>query len=66
VSGRRVAGDATSTSLGLVGATSGVVQISLHEPTVDGVIFMRHPRNIEVSLEDPEGFIRTIEPSNAS
>lgn len=28
-------GDATSTSLGLVGATSGVVQISLHEPTVE-------------------------------
>jgi hypothetical protein len=32
---RRVAGDATSTSLGLVGATSGVVQISLYEPTVE-------------------------------
>jgi hypothetical protein len=27
--------DATSTSLGLVGATSGVVQLSLHEPTVE-------------------------------
>jgi hypothetical protein len=56
--GIRIAGDKT---LGLVGATTGVVQIALNEPTVEGVRFMRRPRNIAVSLEDPEGFIHAVE-----
>jgi hypothetical protein len=56
--GIRIAGDKT---LGLIGATTGVVQIALYEPTVEGVLFMRRPQNIAVSLEDPEGFIRAVE-----
>lgn len=56
--GIRIAGDKT---LGLVGSTAGVVQVALREPNVDGVMFMRHPRNIAVSLEDADGFIRAVE-----
>lgn len=56
--GIRIAGDKT---LGLIGSTRGVVQIELKEPTVRGVLFMRHPRNIAVSLEDPVAFIRAVE-----
>lgn len=56
--GIRIAGDKT---LGLVGSSRGVVQIALREPTVEGVLFMRRPRNIAVSLEDPAGFIAAVE-----
>jgi hypothetical protein len=56
--GIRIAGDKT---LGLIGSTQGVVQIALHEPTVRGVLFMRHPQNVAVSLEDPQAFIQEIE-----
>jgi hypothetical protein len=56
--GIRIAGDKT---LGLVGSTKGVVQIALREPTVEGVLFMRHPRNIAVSFEDAQGFISAVE-----
>ena len=55
--GIRIAGDKT---LGLVGSTKGVVQIALHRPTVRGVLFMRHPRNIAISLEDPDGFLAAL------
>jgi hypothetical protein len=48
-------------TLGLIGSTSGVVNIALKEPTVNGVLFMRHPRNIAVSLSDPAGFIAAVE-----
>lgn len=57
--GIRIAGDKT---LGLVGSSRGVVQIALKAPTVEGVLFMRRPRNIAVSLEDPTGFLAAIEP----
>lgn len=56
--GIRIAADKT---LGLIGSSDGVVQIALREPTVDGVLFLRRPRNIAVSLEDPEGFIAAVE-----
>jgi hypothetical protein len=56
--GIRIAGDKT---LGLIGSTRGVVQIALKEPTVRGVLFMRHPRNIAVSFEDPAGFVKAVE-----
>jgi hypothetical protein len=56
--GIRIASDKT---LGLIGSTRGVVQIALEEPTVDGVLFMRHPRNIAVSFTDPAGFIAAVE-----
>lgn len=55
--GVRVAGDKT---LGLVGSTRGVVQIALRAPTVRGVLFMRAPRNIAVSLEEPASFIAAV------
>lgn len=55
--GIRIDRDAT---LGLVGSTRGVVNLALKEPTVEGVLFMRHPRNVAVSLEDPEGFVRAV------
>ena len=55
--GIRIAGDKT---LGLVGSTSGVVQIALRAPTVRGVLFMRAPRNIALSLEDPAGFLHAV------
>lgn len=55
--GIRIAGDKT---LGLVGSTEGVVTLALKSPTVRGVLFMRHPRNIAVSLEDPDGFMRAV------
>ncbi len=56
--GIRIAEDKT---LGLVGSTQGVVQIALKEPSAEGVMFMRHPRNVAVSLEDPGGFIAAVE-----
>jgi hypothetical protein len=56
--GIRVAGDKT---LGLIGSTRGVIQIALKEPTVRGVLFMRHPRNVAVSFEDPAGFVKAVE-----
>lgn len=56
--GIRIAGDKT---LGLVGATEGVVQIALKEPSSEGVLFLRHPRNVAVSLEDPAGFVAAVE-----
>ena len=56
--GIRIAGDKT---LGLVGSTTGVVQIALKAPSVEGVLFMRHPHNIAVSLEDPDGFVQAVE-----
>ena len=56
--GIRIASDKT---LGLIGSTEGVVQIALREPTVPGVLFMRWPRNVAVSLDDPDGFIREVE-----
>lgn len=56
--GIRIAPDKT---LGLIGSTQGVVQIALKEPTVKGVLFMRHPRNIAVSLSDPAAFIAAVE-----
>jgi hypothetical protein len=56
--GIRIAGDKT---LGLVGATTGVVQIALKAPSFEGVLFMRHPHNIAVSLDDPDGFVRAVE-----
>ena len=57
--GIRVAGDKT---LGLIGSTHGVVQIALKKPTVRGVLFMRHPRNIAVSLSRPREFIEAVKP----
>lgn len=56
--GIRVAGDKT---LGLIGSTRGVVQIALKQPTVRGVLFMRHPRNVAVSFSDPTGFVEAVE-----
>lgn len=56
--GIRIAGDKT---LGLIGSTQGVVQIALKEPTVRGVLFMRHPRNIAVSLSKPDEFIDAVQ-----
>lgn len=56
--GIRIASDKT---LGLIGSTRGVVQIALRERTVDGLLFLRRPRNVAVSLEDPWGFIEAIE-----
>jgi|JRYL01.1.fsa_nt_gb hypothetical protein len=56
--GIRIAGDKT---LGLVGSTKGVVQLSFREPTVDGVLFMRRPNHLAVSLEDPEGFLAELQ-----
>jgi hypothetical protein len=56
--GIRIAGDKT---LGLVGSTHGVVQIALREPTVRGVLFMRHPRNVAISLDDPQAFIEEVQ-----
>lgn len=55
--GIRVASDRT---LGLIGSTQGVVQITLKAPTVKGVLFMRHPRNIAVSLSEPAAFIEAV------
>jgi hypothetical protein len=55
--GIRIAGDKT---LGLIGSTQGVVQIALREPTVRGVLFMRHPRNIAISLSQPQAFIDAV------
>jgi hypothetical protein len=55
--GIRIAGDRT---LGLIGSTRGVVQIALKAPTVRGVLFMRHPRNVAVSLEEPMAFIEAV------
>jgi hypothetical protein len=55
--GVRIAGDKT---LGLIGSTEGVVQIALHGPTVRGVLFLRHPRNIAVSLEDSASFVDAL------
>jgi hypothetical protein len=56
--GIRIAGDKT---LGLIGSTQGVVQIALKAPTVKGVLFMRHPRNVAVSLAEPEAFIDAVQ-----
>lgn len=56
--GIRIAGDKT---LGLIGSSRGVVQIALKQPTVSGVLFMRHPRNIAVSLSEPAAFIAAVE-----
>lgn len=55
--GIRIAGDKT---LGLIGSTRGVVQISLREPTVDGVLFMRRPNHVAVSLAEPEVFLAAL------
>ncbi len=55
--GIRIASDKT---LGLVGSGHGVVQISLREPTVNGVLFMRHPKHVAVSLTDPAAFIAAV------
>lgn len=52
---------ARAKTLGLVGSTSGVVQIALKAPSREGVLFMRHPLNIAVSLDDSDGFIRALE-----
>jgi hypothetical protein len=56
--GIKIAGDKT---LGLIGSRQGVVQIALKEPTVRGVLFMRWPRNIAVSMGDPNGFIEAVQ-----
>lgn len=56
--GIRIAGDKT---LGLVGSSDGVVQIALREPTVPGVMFLRRPRNVAISFDDPAGFIAAVE-----
>ena len=56
--GIKIAGDKT---LGLIGSRQGVVQIALREPTVRGVLFMRWPRNIAVSMQDPNGFIQAVQ-----
>jgi len=56
--GIRIAGDAT---LGLIGSSSGVVQIALKQPNEEGGMFLRHPRNIAVSLRDPSGFMSAVE-----
>lgn len=56
--GIRVAGDKT---LGLVGSTQGVVQIALKTPMDRGGLFLRNPRNVAVSLEDPNGFMSAVE-----
>jgi hypothetical protein len=52
---------ASNKTLGLIGSTRGVVNIALKEPTVNGVLFMRHPRNIAVSFSDPAGFVAAVE-----
>lgn len=56
--GIRIAGDKT---LGLIGSTAGVVQIAVQPGSVKGVMFMREPRNVAVSLEDPNGFMAALE-----
>lgn len=56
--GIRVAGDKT---LGLIGSTQGVVQIALRTPMDRGGLFLRNPRNVAVSLEDPNGFMRALD-----
>ncbi|MCB9600685.1 MAG: hypothetical protein H6722_07620 [Sandaracinus sp.] len=56
--GIRIAGDKT---LGLVGSSTGVVEIALDAPTVEGVLFMRHPRNVAVSLVLPEAFEEALQ-----
>lgn len=55
--GIRIADDKT---LGLIGSSDGVVQIALREPTVEGSLFLRRPRNIAISLEDPDAFIEAV------
>lgn len=55
--GIRVASDKT---LGLIGSRRGVVQITLKAPTVRGVLFMRHPRNLAISMAEPERFIEAV------
>jgi hypothetical protein len=55
--GIRIAGDKT---LGLVGSTQGVVNIAVQAPNVRGVLFMREPRNVAVSLEDPNRFMGAL------
>ncbi len=55
--GIRIAPDKT---LGLVGSTHGVVQIALKQPTVKGVLFMRHPRNIALSFSQPAEFVAAV------
>lgn len=56
--GIRIAGDKT---LGLVGSTQGVVQIAVRPGSVRGGLFLREPRNVAVSLEDPNGFMAALE-----
>jgi hypothetical protein len=56
--GIRIAGDRT---LGLIGSTRGVVQIALEQPTVRGVLFMRHPRNIAISFSKPRELIEAVQ-----
>jgi hypothetical protein len=56
--GIRIAGDKT---FGLIGSTQGVVQIAVRPGSVRGGLFLREPRNIAVSLEDPNGFMTALE-----
>ncbi|MBL8740672.1 MAG: hypothetical protein JNK04_06255 [Myxococcales bacterium] len=56
--GIRIAGDKT---LGLIGSTQGVVQIALREPMDRGGLILRHPRNVAVSLDDPNTFMTALE-----
>lgn len=56
--GLRIASDKT---LGLIGSTRGVVQIAVKPGTVKGLLFLREPNNVAVSLEDPVGFIEAVQ-----
>jgi hypothetical protein len=56
--GIRIAGNET---LGLIGSTQGVVQVALKEPSVRGVLFMRHPKHIAISLSEPRRFIEAVQ-----
>ena len=54
----RLAGDKT---YGLIGSTRGVVQIALREPHGERVFPIGRPRNVAVSLDRPDDFIRAVE-----